>query len=797
MKKLLYSILVIIATSYSAISQTYLYFQDSPTRRFYDFSWMDVTSPSTLERLGTDLRKFPVEENIESAQGVNSLRLTWRSIAGGDWLAIAAGLDWTAKDISQADSLLFFVYSSEGIAVTNLPRVFMEDESNRKSTRMDISLYTDDIVAMTWTRIAIPMNDIRNSSPAVDFTKIKTVGFAQGAADNQEHTMLIDDVRVFAGSGVSPIASVPTGVVATGYDSHIEIIWNKNPEDDINGYQIQRSLDGTTFKTIGVTQALDTGYIDWVWPLGHQVKPIYRVASVNASNQVSAYSDTTTASTREFTDEELLDMVQQYTFRYFYDFAHPVSGLARERNTSGDIVTSGGSGFGIMALLVGIERGFITREQGLSRMQKITAFLDTADRFHGAWAHWMNGNTGEVVPFSEFDDGGDLVETAFLAQGLLTARQYFDGENIEEEQLRDSITSLWESIEWDWYARDNSDVLYWHWSPNYGWQMNMQIRGWNEAAIAYILAVASPTNPVAPTLWQTGWAGQPYYINGKSFYGYKLDVGWDNGGPLFFAHYSFQGFDPRNIKDQYTNYFNLNRNHTLIHRAYAIANPKNHPGYGENSWGLTASDDHIGYAAHEPGNPDNGTIAPTAAISSMPYTPEESIAALKHFYRELGERLWGRMGFHDAFNIRENWYASSYLAIDQGPIINMIENYRSALLWSNFMSNPEISPALESIGFTGDPNAISESENRLLLQTRPNPASDLVQLNFTLENRIRARIVVSDNLGKNVLVPLKDANLEAGSNIIDIDIKGLKSGFYYINLYDSQVLKGTAKLIVR
>jgi hypothetical protein len=188
-------------------------------------------------------------------------------------------------------------------------------------------------------------------------------------------------------------------------------------------------------------------------------------------------------------------------------------------------------------------------------------------------------------------------------------------------------------------------------------------------------------------------------INGKSFYDYTLPVGSDYGGPLFFAHYSFLGLDPRNLQDAYADYWQQNEHHTRINRAYCIDNPQQYAGYSENNWGLTASDNHLGYAAHSPAH-DLGVITPTAALSSFPYTPEASMDALHFFYYTLGDRLWGEYGFYDAFNVTEGWYAGSYLAIDQGPIIIMIENYRTALLWELFMSVPEVWQGLEKLGFT-------------------------------------------------------------------------------------------------
>ena len=401
----------------------------------------------------------------------------------------------------------------------------------------------------------------------------------------------------------------------------------------------------------------------------------------------------------EIPDEELLTKVQEQTCKYFWDFAHPVSGLARERNTSGNLVTVGGSGFGVMAILVGIERGFITRQEGIDRLETIVNFLENADRFHGAWPHWMDGNTGETIPFSANDDGADLVETAFMIQGLLTARAYLDAGNAREAAIKAKITTLWEAVEWDWFTQGGQDVLYWHWSPNFGWEKNLRISGWNESLIIYVLAAASPTHPVNASVYHQGWAREGNMQNGNEFYGITLPLGPDRGGPLFFAHYSFLGLDPRNLEDSYANYWTQNIGHTSINRLYCIDNPKNFVGYSTACWGLTASDNQSGYSAHSPTN-DLGVITPTAAISSLPYTPQESMQAIRHFYYILGDKIWGDYGFADAFNFTAQWVADSFLAIDQGPIIIMIENHRTALLWDLFMNNPEISAGLDKLGFT-------------------------------------------------------------------------------------------------
>ncbi len=401
----------------------------------------------------------------------------------------------------------------------------------------------------------------------------------------------------------------------------------------------------------------------------------------------------------EISEDALLTKIQEQTFKYFWDFAHPLSGMARERNTSNETVTTGGSGFGVMSIIVGIERGFITRQQGIDRLQTIVNFLKTADRFHGVWPHWMNGSTGKVVPFSASDNGGDLVETAFMIQGLLTARQYLNDANTQEASIINNITQLWREVEWDWYTQGGENVLYWHWSPDLGWQINLKITGWNESLIVYALAAASPTHPISTSVYHEGWTRSGAMANGGSFYNTTLPLGSDRGGPLFYSHYSFLGLDPRELVDQYANYWTQNVAHSSINQAYCAANPLNFVGYNSSCWGLTASDNHNGYSAHSPNN-DLGVITPTAAISSIPYTPELSMDAIKHFYYLLGDKLWGEYGFYDAFNLTEEWTASSYLAIDQGPIILMIENYRSGLLWDLFMKDTEVTDGLDKLGFT-------------------------------------------------------------------------------------------------
>jgi hypothetical protein len=437
------------------------------------------------------------------------------------------------------------------------------------------------------------------------------------------------------------------------------------------------------------------------------------LASCSSSSQTVGSDNTSDSlSVASISDDSLFTLVQYRTFQYFWEGAEPVSGAARERfhvdnvypDNDKNIVTSGGTGFGVMAVLVGIERGFITREQGVERLTQLVSWLEKADRFHGVWPHWWNGETGKVKPFGKKDNGGDLVETSYLLQGLLCVREYFKDGSENEKQLASRIDKLWREVEFDWHRKNNQNVLYWHWSPEYQWEMNFPVEGYNECLIMYVLAAASPTHGVPAEVYHEGWARKGGIKNDPdhSQYGFHLDLRHNGaqqfGGPLFWSHYSFLGLDPRNLSDRYANYWEHNRNHTLINRQYCIENPKGYKGYGESSWGLTASYSVKFYAAHSP-NEDLGVISPTAALSSFPYTPKESMQAMRYFY-SLGEKVFGPYGFYDAFSEHHDWYSPRYLAIDQGPMVVMMENHRSQLLWKLFMNAPEVKTGLDKLGFS-------------------------------------------------------------------------------------------------
>ena len=535
--------------------------------------------------------------------------------------------------------------------------------------------------------------------------------------DDIEHTAYIDDIEILGEerANASVRKDAPVITEALGFERHIDLRWSRKEEDGVKYFKIYRSLNGGDWEAVAVKEAWSDRYADFIGEVGARAQ--YKVSAVGYDGSESRLSKPAEAATREMTDEQLLDMLQLANFRYYWEGCEPNSGLAREDIPGHtDMIAAGASGFGMMSILVGIHRGFITREQGVERFLRITEFLSKAQRHHGVYPHFMNGKTGETIAwFGPKDNGGDLVETAFMYQGLIAALQFFDRDNNDERTIRERISRIWEETEWDWYRKTpDSDYLYWHWSPDQEWVINHRLIGWNETLVTYFLAIASPTHGVPAELYYSGWASQSdlaanyrswavsrdgnRYVNGNAYYGQKLEVGESTGGPLFFCHYSFLGLDPRALTDRYCNYFQNNKAIATINYRYCVENPKGHEGYGEDAWGLTASDGFWGYCASEPATHiDEGKITPTGALASFPYTPEESMRAFKHFYRDCGAWLWGEFGFYDAYNPGINWVAPIFMGLNQGPITVMVENYRSGFVWDLFMSNPDVQNAIKKL----------------------------------------------------------------------------------------------------
>lgn len=681
-----------------------------PTATYY-YSSGNAVAPSALQLQNG---KLPLDA-ATFFTGPNSIALSWESRPGGSWEArIQVQAPRNREILFQGDTLYLWCFSPDAITPSQFPRLRLLDTRRDFSKPLSLSAYAAGISRGKWIRLAIPLAKFQTDSiNPLDTHRLEALVFEQGAADGAAHTLLIDEIRVDSVSPENAVAShlpAPRNVQAWGYERHIDITWAPVRNARLARYVVYRSRDGKAFRPIGIQVPDITRFTDFLGKVGETA--FYKVAASDGSYRESALSSAASAATHSMNDDELLTMLQEACFRYYWEAADPYSGMARE-NIPGDdrIVATGASGFGIMSLIVGVDRGFITREQGVERLTKIVSFLERAPRYHGVWSHFMNGRTAQSIPlFGMFDNGGDIVETAFLMQGLLAARQYFHGSAPAEASLYQRITRLWEGVEWDWYRISPDDeALYWHWSPEWTWHIHHRLTGLNEVMIVYLLGIASPTHPVPADLYYTGWAGQSetavkyrqgwsgttdgdHYFNGHTYFGIKLDVGVGRGGPLFFTHYSYLGFDPHFLTDRYTNYFENNRNIARINLAYCTENPNHHKGYGPDTWGLTASDGPDGYAAEAPDEKDDfGTIAPTGALASFPYTPEASMAALKHYYRDLGDRLWGIYGPRDAFNLDRDWWSPIYMGLNQAPIVVMVENYRTGLVWKLFESNPEIS----------------------------------------------------------------------------------------------------------
>jgi hypothetical protein len=714
----------------------HIVFDNSLTPDYYFYSWGQASGGSHLQQKDG---RLPVETKTFLTPP-NALRLEWQSQTNGGWEAEVrlANFRYRYPEM-RGGNLYFWCYSEEPIAAVDLPRIVLSDTHEGLQVAqfpagftepLPLSRFTNDLPAQRWVQIRVPFSEFRDASIYPFHPQyLQDVIFLQGRADGASHRLIIDEVRVDddpAASEASPALPTPQNVKAIGYDRHVEVRWDPVSSPALDRYVIYRSLDEKSFEPVGIQLPGVHRYADFLGKAG--VTAHYKVAASDRQLRQSPLSPSTSTSTREFSDEELLTMLQEACFHYYWDGADPRSGMTRE-NIPGDdrMVATGASGFGIAALIVAVERGFITREQGVERLAKIVGFLERTQRYHGAWSHYMDGSTGETMPvFGTFDNGGDLVETSFLMQGLLAARQYFHSTNEKERALYDHITRLWEGVEWDWYRENSaSDFLYWHWSPQWAWQIHHPLVGFNEVMITYLLAMSSPTHAVPVDLYYSGWAGQSktaidyrggwsgahdgdHYGNGHTYYGIKLDVGVGTGGPLFFTHYSYIGFDPHSLRDCFTSsYFENNRNIALINRAYSIANPKHFKGYGANAWGLTASDGPEGYVPHAPDdNDDKGTLTPTGALASFPYTPEASMTAFKHYYRDLGAEMWDIYGPRDAFSPSHNWISPIYMGLNQAPITVMIENYRTGLVWKQFMSNPEIGDMLKRLDAVTDRQAV-------------------------------------------------------------------------------------------
>lgn len=675
----------------------------------YFFSYTNVVGPSSIKN---ENKKLPVSETIFHTPG-NALQLEYRNHEDGLWQATVYRQQFRGQDhFKKANYFSFWIYNP---SAKTKPEDFPSFQLMKKDSTLSNKLIFGTTEVSTWKQIILPVDLVKG----VDANKpeeIIGIFFSQNKLNGGKHTLYIDDIEFLSVNEAQAISEEPVIKNAKGYAKHVDIEWTPVIDSVIEYVKVYRSENGGEYHPVGIQSPFTQRFADFTGISGKTYQ--YKISFLNNKYEETSLSPPVTTQTKAMTDDELLTMVQEASFRYYWDGAEKTSGLAKE-NIAGrhNMIATGASGFGMMALIAGTERKFITRKESVDRFIQIVNFLEKTETFHGVFSHFIDGPTGKVEPFFGMrDNGGDLVETSFLLQGLLAARAYFSANDPKEKIIRDKITSIWQKTEWDWYRRyRNSKFLYWHWSPDQAWVIDHRLIGWNETMVTYLLAIASPTHSVPASMYYTGWAnqdsiGQQYrsgwggtkdgsmYSNGNKYYDIKLDVGVSNGGPLFFTQYSYLGYDPHKINDRYTNYFINNQNIARINYRYCVDNPGNYKGYGDSCWGLTASDGPYNYSADEPVlRQDHGKIGPTGAISSFPYTPEESMKALKNYYYNYGKFLWGEYGFRDAFNLTTNWCSEIYMGLNQAPMTIMIENYRTGLLWKLFMSDKDIQKGLSKL----------------------------------------------------------------------------------------------------
>ncbi len=721
--------------------------------------------------------------------GSTSLRFNYTSSVSGDWKATIFRSGWTSANVSGMDSIAFYAYSADEVPSSALPliglRAINKTGSGEVSSKLyKLSDYNTGIPAAKWTRIVFPLKNIINDSGNndMDFTAVNAVIYSQSEINNTSRTILIDEITIFK---ILLVVPPVTNLAGTGYDSHAELTW-RPPMKDIS-YRIYASFDGgTNYELRGETT--DSIYLDFVPVSGRNKTVQYQVMTLAQNREADPVA--TSATLRDYTDEELLDLVQRYAFRYFWEGAHQASGMALERSDGGSTTAaSGATGMGLMTMIVAHEREYRPKEEIKDRVLKVLSFLETCDRYHGAWSHWYNADTKHTQPFTTDDDGGDLVETSYVAQALIALKHYFSGQDTKSVQIREKADLLWKAVDWNWYRQYGQNVLYWHWSPNYLFSKNMKISGWNEALVTYVMAASSPGYGIPKEVYTQGWARNGAMVVKRTYYTYEINLSPNYGGPLFWIHYSHLGINPHGLTDQYANYWQEHVNTAKIHVAYAVANPSGFKNYSNKCWGLTASDDPNGYTAHQPVSNDNGTISPTAALASMPYSPEESLRALKYFYRERGKDLFGPYGPYDAFNDELNWVKKAYIGIDQGPIVVMIENHRTSLLWNSVMVDADVRAGLTRLGF--QTTSVSPVPFRPDdIKVYPNPGADFVYIDPAgFEQPVTIRIFAADGR-----LMMTEAVSDTGSEFT-IDCSGLTNGLYIIQLNDRRKT-GQAKLLL-
>ena len=519
-----------------------------------------------------------------------------------------------------------------------------------------------------------------------------------------KRTLILQILLLSAAFQIGLAIQAPTGLVSLAGDQSVVLHWDANTDATLAGYRVYRSTTGAggPFSLQNSSLLTTAGFCDLNSKVVNGQTNFYYATAVDTSSQESLASATLGALPHPFaSNDEFLDYVQETSFDYFWYCANPSNGLVPDRSATGSACSIAAVGFGLTAIGIGVDHGWITRTQGVARMlTTLNTFLQGPQGpgttgtigYQGWFYHFLDMNSA-VRANSELSS----IDTVLLLAGILYAKQYFNRTSADEASIRTMADAIFNRVNWTFMSQGTNAVAM-GWQPTSGFTGYGNWIGYNEAMILYCLGLGTATNPLPASAWNrwtSGYTWGTYY--GQTYVSFP---------PLFGYEYSHCWMDFRHIADSYMNshnstYFENSRRAALAQVAYCSTAP--HVGYSSTVWGLTACDGPppTGYAARglPPVGLDDGTIAPTAAGGAMPFTPEYSLPTLLAFYNRFRIHIWTSYGFRDSFNLGQSWYDTDELGIDQGPIVIMIENYRTQKVWQLFMQNAEVQRGLQRAGF--------------------------------------------------------------------------------------------------
>ena len=636
----------------------------------------------------------------------------------------------------------------------------------------------------TWQRRAIAISDF-GPLGGLDLARVRGVRFENAPAPTARRVLWVDAVGGVAYDGDPDGPAPPTAITAETGDRTVLLRWTA-PPGTFGVLVYRQDGPGEPFRLLTERPVGQDHYADLDAENGEAATYVLRSVRFGG---VQGPDSEPVAATAGGEGDPYVDLTARLAFDYFWEQANPANGLVKDRSTDGSAASIAAVGFGLSAITVGIDRGWITRAEGAGRVEATLDFFATCPQgeapsgtcgYRGFFYHFLTMQSGVRAGTNELS----TIDTALLLGGVLQVAEYFDGEG--EARIRELADTIWRRVEWDW-ATPRSPRVALGWRPEEGF-LPFDWRGYNEAMILYVLGLGSPTHPLSAGAWDAWTATYP--SDWQTHYGFTFLT----FPPLFGHQYSHVWIDFRGIQDEYmrekgSDYFENSRKATLAQRAYAIDNPRGWPNYGPNEWGLTASDDpppaplYIARGA-APVQNDNGTITPTAAGGSYAFTPAESREALRTFYARYRPTLWGPYGLRDAYNVALDWTATDYLGIDQGPIVLMIENERTGAVWDAFTRHPDVQRGLERAGFRPRPTPTEGGAAvapLALAPPAPNPSAGGVRLAFTTPAPGPVRLAVHDVLGREVAV-VADGERPAGEHAATWDASGAAAGVYVARL---------------